>query len=170
MYTGQKVRRVDAHDKVTGRTKYTDDLCDRGAYVARVLHSTIANGRVLSIDTAEAENVPGVVKILTCFDLEERHFFPTAGHPWSTEPAHQDVADRLILTDRVRFWGDDIAAVVAEDEVAAARALRLIRVEYEEYPFVLDVQKAMAEGAPQLHEDYPNNILRHTQTRIGDYE
>ena len=170
MYTGQRVRRVDAHDKVTGRTKYTDDLCDRGAYVARVLHSTIANGRVLSIDTAEAESVPGVVKILTCFDLEEKHFFPTAGHPWSTEPAHQDVADRLILTDRVRFWGDDIAAVVAEDEVAAARALRLIRVEYEEYPFVLDVQKAMEEGAPQLHEDYPNNILRHTQTRIGDYE
>ena len=155
MYTGQKVRRVDARDKATGRTKYTDDLCDRGAYVARVLHSTIANGRVTAIDTTQAERIPGVVKVLTCFDLKEKHYFPTAGHPWSTDPAHQDVADRLVLTERVRFWGDDIAAVVAEDEVAAARALRLIRVEYEEYPFVLDVQKAMEDGEPQLHEAYP---------------
>lgn len=101
MYAGQSVKRVDAFDKVTGRSKYTDDLCDRGAYIARVLHSTIANGRVVSIDTSEAEKVPGVVRILTCFDLKEKHYFPTAGHPWSTDPSHQDVADRLILTDRV---------------------------------------------------------------------
>ena len=170
MYAGQSVKRVDAFDKVTGRSKYTDDLCDRGAYIARVLHSTIANGRVVSIDTSEAEKVPGVVRILTCFDLKEKHYFPTAGHPWSTDPSHQDVADRLILTDRVRFAGDDITAVVAEDEVAASQALRLIRVEYEEYPFVLDVQKAMEDGAPLLHEEYPNNILKHTQTRLGDYQ
>ena len=170
MYAGQSVKRVDAFDKVTGRTKYTDDLCDSRAYIARVLHSTVANGRVVSMNTSEAEKVPGVVKVLTCFDLTEKHYYPTAGHPWSTDPSHQDVADRLILTDRVRFYGDDIAAVVAEDEVAAAQALRLIRVEYEEYPFVLDVQKAMEDGAPQIHENYPNNILKHTQIRIGDYE
>ena len=170
MYAGERVKRVDALDKVTGRTKYTDDLCDRRAYIARVLHSTIANGRVLSIDKEEAEKVPGVVKILTCFDLKEKHYFPTAGHPWSTDPGHQDVADRLILTDRVRFYGDDIAAVVAEDEVAAAQALRLMKVEYEEYPFVLDVQKAMEDGAPQLHEAFEHNILKHTQIRKGDYE
>ena len=119
MYTGKSVKRVDAFDKVTGRTTYTDDLCDKKAYVARVLHSTVANGKVVSFDLSEAEKVPGVVKILTCFDLKERHYFPTAGHPWSTDPGHQDVADRLILTDRVRFYGDDIAAVVAADEVAA---------------------------------------------------
>lgn len=170
MYAGQSVKRVDAFDKVTGRTRYTDDLCDRRAYIARVLHSTIANGKVISIDTSEAEKVPGVVKILTCFDLKEKHYYPTAGHPWSTDPSHQDVADRLMLTERVRFYGDDIAAVVAEDEVAAAQALRLIHVEYEEYPFVLDVQKAMEDGAPLLHEEFPNNILKHTQIRIGNYE
>jgi len=166
--TGKSVKRVDAFDKVTGRTRYTDDLCDKKAYIARVLHATVANGKVISFDTSEAEKVPGVVKILTCFDLKEKHYFPTAGHPWSTDSNHQDVADRLILTDRVRFYGDDIAAVVAEDEVAAARALRLIRVEYEEYPFVLDVRKAMEDGAPQLHENFPNNILKHTQIRSGD--
>lgn len=170
MYVGKKVTRVDAYDKVIGRTRYTDDLCDKSAYVARVVHSTIANGRVLSIDTSEAEKIPGIVKIFTCFDLKEKHYYPTAGHPWSTDPSHQDVADRLVLTDRVRFYGDDIAAVVAEDEVAAAQALRALKVEYEEYPFVLDVQEAMKDGAPQLHDDYPNNILKHTTIRKGNYE
>ncbi|WP_270391077.1 xanthine dehydrogenase subunit XdhA [Mediterraneibacter faecis] len=170
MYVGKKVTRVDAYDKVIGRTKYTDDLCDKSAYIARILHSTIANGRVLSIDTSEAEKIPGVVKVFTCFDLKKKHYFPTAGHPWSTDESHQDVADRLVLTDRVRFYGDDIAAVVAEDEVSAAQALRAIKVEYEEYPFVLDVLDAMKEDAPQLHEDYPNNILKHTTIRKGNYE
>lgn len=170
MYVGKKVTRVDAYDKVIGRTKYTDDLCDKSAYIARILHSTIANGRVLSIDTSEAEKIPGVVKVFTCFDLKEKHYFPTAGHPWSTVESHQDVADRLVLTDRVRFYGDDIAAVVAEDEVSAAQALRAIKVEYEEYPFVLDVLDAMKEDAPQLHEDYPNNILKHTTISKGNYE
>ena len=170
MYVGKKVTRVDAYDKVIGRTKYTDDLCDKSAYIARILHSTIANGRVLSIDTSEAEKIPGVVKVFTCFDLKEKHYFPTAGHPWSTDESHQDVADRLVLTDRVRFYGDDIAAVVAEDEVSAAQALRAIKVEYEEYPFVLDVLDAMKEDAPQLHEKYPNNILKHTTISKGNYE
>ena len=170
MYVGKKVTRVDAYDKVIGRTRYTDDLCDKGAYVARILHSTIANGKVVSIDTTEAEKIPGVVKVCTCFDLKEKHYFPTAGHPWSTDESHQDVADRLVLTDRVRFYGDDIAAVIAEDEVSAARALRVIKVEYEEYPFVLNVHEAMKDGAPQLHENYPNNILKHTTIRKGNYE
>lgn len=170
MYVGKKVTRVDAYDKVIGRTRYTDDLCDKSAYIARILHSTIANGRVLSIDTSEAEKIPGVVKVFTCFDLKEKHYFPTAGHPWSTDKSHQDVADRLVLTDRVRFYGDDIAAVVAEDEVSAAQALRAIKVEYEEYPFVLDVLDAMKEDAPQLHEKYPNNILKHTTINKGNYE
>ena len=170
MYVGKKVTRVDAHDKAMGRTRYTDDLCDKSAYVIRILHSTIANGRVISIDASEAEKIPGVVKIFTCFDLKEKHYYPTAGHPWSTDPSHQDVADRLVMTDRVRFYGDDIGAVVAEDEVAAAQALRAIKVEYEEYSFVLDVQDAMKEDAPQIHENYPGNVLKHTTIRKGNYE
>lgn len=170
MYVGKKVTRVDAHDKAMGRTRYTDDLCDKSAYVIRILHSTIANGRVISIDASEAEKIPGVVKIFTCFDLKEKHYYPTAGHPWSTDPSHQDVADRLVMTNRVRFYGDDIGAVVAEDEVAAAQALRAIKVEYEEYSFVLDVQDAMKEDAPQIHENYPGNVLKHTTIRKGNYE
>ena len=149
---GKSVKRVDAFEKVTGRAKYTDDLCDRNAYVAKVLHSTIAHGYVKSIDTSEAEKIPGVVKIVTCFDVPE-NYYPTAGHPWSTEAAHQDVADRLLLVKHVRFYGDDIAAVVAENDIAAAQAVRALKVEYEELPFVLDVQKAMQDGAPQVHEE-----------------
>ena len=166
---GRSVKRVDALEKVTGRAKYTDDLCDKNAYVAKVLHSTIAHGYVKSIDTSEAEKIPGVVKIVTCFDVP-KNYYPTAGHPWSTEEAHQDVADRLLLVEHVRFYGDDVAAVIAENEVAAAQAVRAIRVEYEELPFVLDVHKAMEDGAPRLHEKYPHNILNHTSIRNGDYE
>ena len=166
---GRSVKRVDAFEKVTGRAKYTDDLCDKNAYVAKVLHSTIAHGYVKSIDTSEAEKIPGVVKIVTCFDVP-KNYYPTAGHPWSTEEAHQDVADRLLLVEHVRFYGDDVAAVIAENEVAAAQAVRAIGVEYEELPFVLDVHKAMEDGAPQLHEKYPHNILNHTSIRSGDYE
>lgn len=154
---GKSEKRVDAFDKVTGRARYTDDLCPRDALVAKVLHSTIANGVVKHIDTSVAERIEGVVKIVTCFDVPD-YKFPTAGHPWSTDPHHQDVADRLLLTSRVRFYGDDVAAVVAENEVAAAQALKAIAVEYEEYPFVLGTRKrpwsrcaAAARGIPQQH-------------------
>ncbi len=166
---GNRVIRVDAYDKATGRAKYTDDLCDRSALIAKVVHSTVGNGLVKSIDTSAAEQIPGVVKIVTCFDVPQ-HPFPTAGHPWSTDPHHQDVADRLLLNRRVRYYGDDVAAVIAENEVAASQAVRAIRVEYEEYPVLLDVFDAMKEGATQLHEGYPNNILAHTQIRNGNYQ
>ena len=165
---GKPVARVDAYDKASGRAKFMDDLCDRGALTAKILHSTIAHGFVKSIDTAEAERIPGVVRILTCFDAPDRPF-PTAGHPWSTDPAHQDVADRLLLNRHVRYYGDDVAVVIAEDEVAAGQALRAIRVEYEELPFVLDVQEAMKPGAPQLHDRFPGNVLAHTTLSRGDY-
>ena len=169
MIIGKSVTRVDALDKVTGRSKYTDDLCEKNALVAKIYHSTKANGVVTSIDTSEAEKIPGVVKIVTCFDVP-KIYFPTAGHPWSTDPSHQDVADRLLLTDRVRFCGDDVAAVIAENEIAAKQAIAALKVEYEEYPFVLDVQEAMADGAPCLHEKYPGNVLGHSSIRKGNLE
>ena len=65
--------------------------------------------------------------------MYKRQPFPTAGHPWSTEAAHQDVADRRLLNRRVLFVGDEIAAVIAEDEIACQKALKLIEVDYEEY-------------------------------------
>ena len=166
---GKSITRVDAYDKVTGRAKYTDDLCDKSALIAKIIHSTVGNGLVTAIDYTEAAQVPGVVRILTCFDVPD-HTFPTAGHPWSLDRAHQDVADRHLLNRRVRFYGDDIAVVLAENEIAAAQAARLIKVSYEEYPVVQTVEEAMAEGASVLHEGCPNNIRAHTQLRRGDYQ
>ncbi len=168
MAVGVSEKRVDAFDKVTGRAKYTDDLADRSALIVKVLRSTIAHGLVKSIDTSEAEKVPGVVKIVTCFDVPDRPF-PTAGHPWSTDVHHQDIADRMLLNRHVRYYGDDVAAVIAQDEVSAAQAVRAIKVEYEEYPFVLDQIEAMKDGAPQLHEAFPNNTLAHTGYEDGNY-
>lgn len=169
MEVGVSKKRIDAFDKVTGRAKFTEDLADKNCYVAKVFRSTIANGVVKSLDTSEAEKIPGVVKIVTCFDVPQ-YKFPTAGHPWCTDPAHQDVADRLLLTSRVRYYGDDVAAVIAEDEIAADRAVRAIKAEYEEYPFVLDQLEAMKDGAPIVHDEYKNNILAHTSMKKGDYE
>ena len=139
MEVGRSIPRVDAADKVTGRAKYTDDLCPRPVLEAKILHSTIANGWVKSMDISAAQALPGVVKVLTCFDVPDIQY-PTPGHPWSVEKAHQDVSDRKLLNRRVRIYGDDIAAVVAEDEITARRALELIRVEYEEYPVVLEAE------------------------------
>ncbi|WP_346355040.1 xanthine dehydrogenase subunit XdhA [Azotosporobacter soli] len=166
---GKSVRRVDAFDKVTGRAKYTDDLCDKSALIIVVVHSTIAHGYVKAIDVSEAKKIPGVIDVITCFDVPEIDF-PTAGHPWSTDPRHQDVADRRLLNRHVRYYGDDVAAVVAEDEVAAAQGARAVKVEYEELPFVLDPQAAMQDGAPLIHKEFPNNILKHTNINIGNYE
>jgi len=166
---GKSVIRVDAYDKVTGRAKYTDDLCDKSALVLRIVHSTIAHAYVSSIDVSAAEAVPGVIKVFTCFDVPDIQF-PTAGHPWSTDPHHQDVADRMLLNRHVRYYGDDVAVVVAEDEIAAAQACRLVKITYEELPFVLDVQEAMKEGAPQIHKDFPGNILKHTSSSSGNYD
>ena len=165
---GKKHIRVDAYDKATGRTKYYEDLMPKDALYVRIKHSEIAHGFVKSVDTSAAEAIDGVVKVLTCFDVPDIPF-PTAGHPWSMDPGHQDVADRLLLNRHVRYYGDDVALVIAENEVAAMQGVRALKVEYEELPFVLDVQKAMEEGAPQLHEAYPNNVLKHTDMRKGDY-
>ena len=165
---GKKHVRVDAYDKATGRTKYYEDLMPKDALYVRIKHSEIAHGFVKSVDTSAAEAINGVVKVLTCFDVPDIPF-PTAGHPWSMDPGHQDVADRLLLNRHVRYYGDDVALVIAENEVAAMQGVRALKVEYEELPFVLDVQKAMEEGAPQLHEAYPNNVLKHTDMRKGDY-
>jgi xanthine dehydrogenase molybdenum-binding subunit len=169
MVVGTSVKRVDAIDKVTGRARYTDDLADKSALIVKIYHSTIAHGMVKSVDTSAAEAIPGVVKVLTCFDVPDRPF-PTAGHPWSIDPHHQDVADRLLLNKHVRYYGDDVAVVIAEDEVAAEQGLRALKVEYEELPFVLDVQEAMKDGAPLLHEAFPNNILGRTNYEVGNFE
>ena len=166
---GKSIPRVDAYEKVTGRAKFTDDLAPANCLVAKILHAKIGNGIVTSIDTSEAEAMEGVVKVVTFKDVPD-HCYPTPGHPWSVELAHQDVADRNLLTGRVRYYGDDIAAVVAEDEVTASRALRKIKVEYEEYPVVIDPKKSMYGSRPPVHFDKKDNVLVRSNYFIGDVD
>jgi len=166
---GKSVQRLDAYAKVTGRAKYTEDFFERDMLVGKVLRSPHAHARVTRLDTARAKALPGVVAVLTPADLP-RVKFATAGHPWSLDPGHRDVADRLILTDRARFVGDAVAAVVAEDLLTAEKALRLIEVEYEVLPHVLTAEAAMAPGAPVLHEDRPGNIVSSFGVQFGDVE
>ena len=166
---GKSEVRVDAFDKATGRTKYYEDRMPAGALYARIKHSEIAHGYVKSIDTSAAEAIEGVVKVLTCFDVPDIAF-PTAGHPWSMDPGHQDVADRHLLNRHVRYYGDEVAVVIAENEVAAMQGVRALKVEYDVLPFVLDVQKAMEPDAPQIHEECPGNVLKHTSMAKGNYD
>ena len=166
---GKNTQRLDAVAKVTGSAKYTDDFFERDMLVGKVLRSPHAHARVIRIDAAKAKALPGVVAVLTPADLPKIKF-ATAGHPWSLDPGHRDVEDRLILTDKARFVGDAIAAVVAEDLLTAEKALHLIEVEYEVLPHVLTAEDAMQEGAPLLHENRPGNIVSSFGVQFGDVE
>ena len=166
---GKSVQRVDAIAKVTGRAKYTEDFFERDMLVGKVLRSPHAHAKVLRIDASRAKALPGVVAVITPAELP-RITVATAGHPWSLDPGHRDVADRLILTDKARFVGDAVVAVVAEDLLTAQKALKLIEVEYEVLPHVLTAEAAMLPGAPVLHEACPDNIVSSVGMRVGDFE
>lgn len=165
---GQSKTRVDAYGKVTGVAKYTSDLEPKNLLHAKILHSTIANGLVKSFDLEDALQIPGVLKILTCFDVPDT-IFPTAGHPWSVEKGHQDIMDRKLLNQRVRYYGDDIAVVIAETELAATKAVRAIKVKYEEYKPIVSIESALAEDATILHPEVreTNVIAKHRMTLGG---
>ena len=166
---GTPLSRVDAKEKVTGTAAYTEDLLSAHALIAKVLHSTIAHGVVKSFDLSAAWEVPGVVDIVTCFDVPDIQF-PTAGHPWSTDPKHQDIADRKLLNTRIRCYHDDIAAVIAETEIAAIEAVRKIKVTYEEYDPILTIEDAMKPGARAIHDEKPDNVIVHSSYEIGSFE
>ncbi len=168
MSVGKSFPRVDGMVKVTGKAQYVDDIYERNMLHAKVFRSTIANGWVKKIDISKAKALPGVEAVVTYQDVP-KHTFPTAGHPYSKDPAHQDVADRNLLTQRVRLYGDEIAAVIAVDELTAEKAVRLIEAEYEEYAPILTAEDALTEGAVEIHEG-TKNIVGHDNYKLGDVE
>ena len=163
---GRSEVRVDAFDKATGRTKYYDDLAPKDALLIRVKHSTIAHGFVKSVDISKAEKIPGVVKILTCFDVPDIPF-PTAGHPWSMDPSHQDIADRHLLNRHVRYYGDDVCAVIAEDEVAAIYELHLLTMKPMLYIANVDEDAVDAE-LPEIDGCTPVPISAKVEADIAE--
>ncbi len=164
MAVGQSHIRKDVRAKVTGKTRYTDDFSMPGMLQAKYVRSPIAHGLVKSIDTTAALAIPGVEAVFTHKDVPEI-LFATAGHPFSLDPDHQDVADRLLLTDHVRYHGDEVAIVVARHHLIAAKAAKAVIVEYEELPVCVTSEAAMAKDAPAIH---PNgNIIKSTTFEIG---
>lgn len=165
MSLGSPLRRVDAEAKVTGQARYTDDMMMPGMLHACYVRSRIAHGKVSAIDTREAAAMPGVEAIFTCYDVPQTPF-PTAGHAWSLDPAKHDVADRHLLTDHVRHFGDGVAIVVARDALSAERAAARVQVSYEALLVITRPQAALADDAPAIH---PNgNLLRHSEIDAGE--
>jgi xanthine dehydrogenase molybdenum-binding subunit len=153
---GKGYERTDVIGKVTGKAKYTGDMHVPNMLYAKMVRSTIAHGIVKNIDKSKAEEMPGVVAVLTADDLPNNNKFQPAGMPIASYPEHADGPDKTILTKKVRFYGDEIAAVVAVDQLTAKKALSLIEVEYEELPVYLDPVDSLKENAIEIHEGSKN--------------
>lgn len=169
MAVGKSVQRVDGVAKVTGKARYTDDFTMPGMRVAKYLRSTIAHGRVLAIDTSKARSLPGVDGVFTFEDIP-KNAFATAGHPYSMDPGHVDVADRHLLTDYVRYMGDEVAIVVADSDLTASKALSLIDVEYDWYQPLVTAEDILKEDAPEIHRRTGNIVKTHSFVAGGNLE
>jgi xanthine dehydrogenase molybdenum-binding subunit len=150
MAVGKSHIRKDVRAKVTGKARYTDDYSMAGMLHAKYVRSPIAHGMVKSIDSSAALAMLGVEAVFTHTDVP-KNLFATAGHPFSLDPNHQDVADRLLLTDHVRYQGDEVAIVVARDALSAENGARAVQVEYEELPVCVTSEAALAKDAPAIH-------------------
>jgi putative selenate reductase molybdopterin-binding subunit len=158
-YIGQPVERVDGQEKAMGEAKFLRDLKIPGMLYGKILRSPFPHARILSIDTEKARKLPGVRTVITA-DQTPQIKFSYAPH----------LADKLPLAkDRVRFIGDEVAAVAAIDEEIADEALKLIEVAYEELPAVFDPEDALAPGAPVIHDGKTNIALR-VYRNFGDIE
>ena len=168
-YVGKRILRKDGPDKVTGKAIYSVDIQLRGKLVGRILRSPHAHARILNIDTRLALQVPGVKAIITARDtLGIKHgFVETPRYPADQYP---------LAMDKVRFIGEEVAAVAATDVYAADKALSLIDVTYEPLPAVFDPEEAMLPGAPEIHPTHPKvkedllNIGGKTVSSWGDVE
>jgi 4-hydroxybenzoyl-CoA reductase alpha subunit len=153
-----RARRLDTPAKATGRAVFVDDIKRPGMLTGALLQSPHAHARILAIDTSAAEALAGVKCVVTARD---------AGlTPYGVSPARYD--ETLLCHDKVRYVGDEIAAVAAVDLATAQRAVELIEVTYAALPAVFTIEAAMAEGAPQLHEKYPGNICAEVHHEFGD--
>ncbi|MGA2295985.1 MAG: molybdopterin cofactor-binding domain-containing protein [FCB group bacterium] len=156
---GKRLPKIDAPDKATGRAIYTDDISLSNMLYGKLLLSPFAHAKILSIDTSEAETLPGVKAVLTSKDVPDI--------TWGTSPPRYD--EYVLARDKVRYVGDVVAAVAAIDEETCYNALELIKVEYQELPAVFNPVDAMKDDAPRLFDDkYEHNINTHVDHHFGD--
>jgi CO/xanthine dehydrogenase Mo-binding subunit len=145
--SGTSVPRVDGVAKVTGRAMYAVDLALPGAAHGVAVRSDRAHARILSIDTTEAHAVSGVLAVVTA----------ESAAPIDVRFGHISRDHPALAIDKVLYHGEPVALVVAETRRAAERAARLVRVEYEDLPAVIDGDEALADGAPVLHPAHPGH-------------
>jgi CO/xanthine dehydrogenase Mo-binding subunit len=157
---GERVPRVDSLSKVTGEAQFSGDLIFPRMLVGMVKRSPLAHGRILHVDTTRAERLKGVKAVVTGKD--------TAGMKWGVFGYTQDMD--LLPRDKVRYFGEEVAAVAAVDKDTAMEALSLITMDLEELPAVYDPLESMASEGPLIHEGYPNNINIHVHIDVGDIE
>ncbi|MGE5548549.1 MAG: 4-hydroxybenzoyl-CoA reductase subunit alpha [Solirubrobacterales bacterium] len=154
---GVRTPLVDGIEKVTGKARYTADLPAPGALAGRILRSPHPHARIVAIDTSAAEALEGVAAVCTGDDCTV---------PYGVLPIAEN--EYPLARGKVRYRGEPVAAVAAVDDATAEAALKLIRVEYEPLPAVFTAAKAMAAGAPVLHDEKPNNVLREVHNEFGD--
>jgi nicotinate dehydrogenase large molybdopterin subunit len=158
-FIGKNVRRIDTPSKVSGRLKYAGDMTMPGMLHVQVLRSPHAHARIVSIDTSAAEAMEGVAGVITSADVPGEDGFGVF------------VNDQPIMArGKVRYVGEAVAAVAAEDPLIAKRALCSIEVVYESLPAVFDPDEALREGAPVLHDYAPDNVTKHIPIRVGDVD
>jgi CO/xanthine dehydrogenase Mo-binding subunit len=166
--------RIDSLDKVTGRAEYTEDTVDPpGTVCGQVLLSPYSHARIRSIDSSKAEQLPGVLSVLTREHLKGLNpIIPRGGGEGGGGPfASKHLPDQaFIATEKVRFDGDVVAAVAAETSAIADYAIELIEVEYEELIPIFDPLDAIKEGAPLLHEAKGSNVVGEFNFGWGDVD
>jgi putative selenate reductase molybdopterin-binding subunit len=168
---GRSERRVDAVKLATGRGTFVDDVVMPDLLHARILHSPHAHARIVRIDASRARAIPGVACVLTHEDVP-RIPYTTAGQGWP-EPSPYDA---VMLDRKVRFVGDRVAVVAAEDPELAQRACDSIEVEYELLPALFDPERAMDADAPRIHDqddasgirDATRNLAAEITAEVGD--
>jgi aerobic-type carbon monoxide dehydrogenase small subunit (CoxS/CutS family) len=156
---GKSVRRIDAPSKVSGRLKYAGDMTMPGMLHVQVLRSPHPHARIVSIDTSAALAMDGVESVITSADVPGQDGFGVFVHD---QP--------IMARDKVRYVGEAIAAVAAEDALTAKRAVAAIKVVYEPLAAVFDPDEAMQAGAAVVHDYAPDNITKHIPIRVGDVE
>ena len=156
---GHSVRRKEDDRFIRGKGQYFDDITLPGMLHMEILRAPYAHARIVSIDTSAAEAMDGVEGVITCADVPGEDGFGVF------------VNDQPVMArDKVRYVGEAVAAVAAENALIAKRALSAIKIEYQLLPAVFDPNEAMRPGAPVLHDYAPNNLTKHIPIRVGDVE
>ncbi len=158
-YIGANVRRLDAPSKVTGRLKYAADMKMYDMLQMQVLRSPHAHAQIISIDVSEAEALDGVACVITCEDVPGNDGFGVFVHD---QP--------IMARGKVRYVGEAVAAVAAQDLITARKALSKIKVVYQELEGVFNPEEAEQAGAPLIHDYAIGNVVKHIPIRKGNVE